>query len=322
MQIRHLFQRRLTVLIYHRVLAKASDSLFAIPTAVQFEQQLRQMQGFAHFMSMPEALAQMQSGRLPANATIITFDDGYEDNLRVAAPILKKLGLSATFFIATDYLDGGMMFNDRVAEAISACRLTHIDLSSAHASELQTWQRVDIPPVLAARGALAAQLILAVKHLSAPARQQAVADIERACRVYYKDDIDATDDTTTLMMNPEQLRRLAGMGMHIGAHTCSHPILSRLPEAEARREIQHSRRRLQDLLQSEVPFFAYPNGVPGQDFAAREVALVKEAGFSHAFSTRQGACDADSPVFELPRFTPWSDNYLKMRAQWLRNSLQ
>ena len=59
----------------------------------------------------------------------ITFDDGYEDNERIAAPILSKLGMPATFFIASDYLDGGRMFNDLIVAAFAGCKRSSLDLS-------------------------------------------------------------------------------------------------------------------------------------------------------------------------------------------------
>ena len=55
--------------------------------------------------------------RLPPAAAAITFDDGYRDNLEIAAPILKRRGLPATLFVASGFIDGGIMFNDMVIEA-------------------------------------------------------------------------------------------------------------------------------------------------------------------------------------------------------------
>ena len=75
-----------------------------------------------HFNVIPliQAVERLQSGVLPARALAITFDDGYANNEQIAAPILKKLGLPATFFIATAYLDGGRMFNDSIVAAAVA----------------------------------------------------------------------------------------------------------------------------------------------------------------------------------------------------------
>ena len=77
-----------------------------------------------------EGVAGLKAGRLPARALSITFDDGYANNESIAAPILARLGLHATFFIATGFLDGGRMFNDTIIETVRAARGTELDLQA------------------------------------------------------------------------------------------------------------------------------------------------------------------------------------------------
>jgi peptidoglycan/xylan/chitin deacetylase (PgdA/CDA1 family) len=292
---------RLTVLIYHRVLARAEDSLFDIPTAAGFEDSLRQYQGFAHFLSLPEALSALAANRLPANAAVVTFDDGYADNLHIAAPILQKLGIPATFFIATQV---DCMFNDRIAEALRLSTATQLDLSALEMG------LIALPDQRAERAALADRLIKSLKH-RAPSERQALAQtIQTAAGVAH---------LPNLMMCPSELQALAKSGMQIGAHTRTHPILTTLTDVEAQTEIVGSKADLENLLQQPVDHFAYPNGVPDQDYAAREVALVKAAGFKAAFSTSFGAVHPGSDPFQLPRFTPWSSHPVKLRLHWWQN---
>ena len=74
-------------------------------------------------ISLADGVAGLKRGCLPPRALSITFDDGYRDNHDIALPILLQLGLPATFFVATGFLDGGRMFNDTVIEAVRfACR--------------------------------------------------------------------------------------------------------------------------------------------------------------------------------------------------------
>ena len=87
------------------------------PDAQRFEQIAAFLARCFRVMPLPDAIDALQRGCLPAAAACITFDDGYADNLEVAAPILRKHGLSATFFIATGFTGGGRMFNDTVIEA-------------------------------------------------------------------------------------------------------------------------------------------------------------------------------------------------------------
>jgi peptidoglycan/xylan/chitin deacetylase (PgdA/CDA1 family) len=107
------------------------------------------------------------------------------------------------------------------------------------------------------------------------------------------------------MMSSAQLRSLAAMGMEIGAHTVSHPILTRLSAAEATKEILGSRIALEKLLGIPVQAFAYPNGHPEEDYSAAHVAMVREAGFDYAVSTGRGPFTASSDRHQIPRIAPW-----------------
>src|SRR6266498_549109 len=113
---------RLPVLILHRVNA-LHDPLFpAEPDAADFERKMRWIANWFNVLPCEEAIERLATGDLPERALCITFDDGYADNVTVALPILKRLGLHATFFIATGYLDGGSMFNDRIIHAVRTCK--------------------------------------------------------------------------------------------------------------------------------------------------------------------------------------------------------
>ena len=108
----------------------------------------------------------LKRGTLPARAACITFDDGYRDNFEVACPILQRYGLTGTFFVATDFLDGGRMFNDTVIEAVRRIPTGKVDLSWVGLGEMQ----VDD---IASRAALMSAFIKAIKYLPIDERAQA-----------------------------------------------------------------------------------------------------------------------------------------------------
>ncbi len=124
---------------------------------------------------------------------------------------------------------------------------------------------------------------------------------------------------TRLMMGENDVRALRSAGMDIGAHTVTHPILTRLAESEARREIVASRDHLQGILGESVALFAYPNGKPGQDYGSEHVRMVEEAGFCGAVSTARGVADPSIDVYQLPRFTPWQRDPMKFGLSLLAN---
>jgi peptidoglycan/xylan/chitin deacetylase (PgdA/CDA1 family) len=285
---------RLSILIFHRVLARPDPLSPDEPDVVEFEAQMRWVRSWFNILPLGAAIDRLYAGTIPPRALAITFDDGYADNEELAAPILARLGLSATFFISTGYLGGGIMWNDRVIEAVRACPGDSLDVSAAglgrHAVATSGERRAAIMA-----------LLKAIKHFDPPQRDAATAAIVAAA---------GGRPSPALMMQPEQVRRLRALGMDIGAHTVSHPILTRLDAEQAADEMSVGKRALEQLLDEPVELFAYPNGVPGQDYAAEHVAMAKACGFRAAVSTAWGAASARSDRFQLPRFTPWD------RARW------
>ena len=293
---------RLSILIYHRVLARP-DRLFPDQVdAALFARQLRLLKRCFRVMPLQTAARLLACGSLPARAACITFDDGYADNAEVALPILRQLGLCATFFIATGFLDGGQMWNDRVIALVRRAGGTRLDLS---ASALGCY---DIA-TLAARRHTIDELLGALKYLPP---QERLERVERIC---------GTGQPGAIMMSSAQVRSLHQAGMEIGAHTVNHPILARISEQAARNEISQGKRDLEHLIGDEVSWFAYPNGKPGNDYLASHVELVKQLGFRGAVSTAPGAASASSDLFQLPRFTPWERNGLRFVLRLGQNML-
>ena len=222
-------------------------------------------------------------------------------------PILRDRGLSATFFIASGFLNGGRMWNDTVVEAMRRCPHAALDLSALSLAGLD---RVDLSSAEARRQATH-RVLSATKYLPLAERQQTVDHIARLAGAPLPND---------LMMSTAQLRAMQAAGMQIGAHTVTHPILARLDDPQAAAEINAGKAALESLLQQPMTLFAYPNGKPGQDYLPRDVALVRQAGFSAAVSTAHGAWRPDhDDRFQLPRFTPWDTQRLRFGARMARN---
>jgi peptidoglycan/xylan/chitin deacetylase (PgdA/CDA1 family) len=291
---------RLAILTFHRVHAQA-DALFPGEVdAPRFETLMQAVARAFTVLPLLQAARLQREHRLPARALAITFDDGYADNQEQALPILQKLGLPATFFVATGFLDGGRMWNDTVIETVRHCTQPQIDLSALGLG-------LGLLPVadLSQRRAALTRILPLVKYKTLAAREAMLAQLQHAAG--------APALPNNLMMRSEQVRSLHAAGMEIGGHTVYHPILTELPDAEAQLEIRQGREALQALTGAPVLSFAYPNGKPGRDYDARHVRMVREAGFEAAVSTAVGVSRAGDDLYQLPRFTPWD----RSPARWL-----
>ena len=295
---------RLSILIYHRVL-EARDPLHPdIVDAAQFRWQMQLLAQHFNVLPLDQALLRLRQGTLPTRTVCITFDDGYADNASVALPILKDYQLSATFFIATGLLDGGRMWNDTVLEAIRRLPTGTVDLHAIGLAQHTVQSDAD-------RIALFKQ-VLPLRFQPPPERQR-VADYLSSL---------VTELPDNLMMSSSQVQELYNSGMGIGGHTVNHPILSRLDDTTARQEIADNKQQLEALINAPVTLFAYPNGRPGEDYASKHVAIVRELGFSAAVSTACGVASSSSDFWQLPRFTPWDRTPTRFMARLMLNYRQ
>jgi peptidoglycan/xylan/chitin deacetylase (PgdA/CDA1 family) len=285
---------RLSVLAYHRVLAEHDPFLTGEPDVAEFEQRMRWVKANFEVLPLGDAVRALREDRLPRRALCITFDDGYADNYRSALPILRHLGLPATFFVATGFLDGGCMFNDVVIEAVRHAQCAELDLTDLG---LGRHPLGSIEERARAIGGILARL----KYFDPEARRRGAFEIGRRAN---------SRVPTDLMMTSEQVRGLHAAGMEIGAHTVTHPILAEIPLGRARREMDASRARLEEITGAPVRLFAYPNGRPRRDYHAEHAALARELGFDAAVSAAWGAARAGDDLYQIPRFTPWD------RADW------
>jgi len=295
---------RLSIFIGHRVLPEPDLMFPGELFAARFELTLEWISRWFNVLPLAEAVKRMEQGDLPERAAAITFDDGYADNLTVAAPLLSRRGMCATFFVASGYLDGGRMWNDGIIEAVRRSPLTDLDAGPWGRHRLGDWT---------ARGLAAQSLIAQIKYLKPELREQAVAGIARAAKVSLPND---------LMMSRAQVQQLHRNGFEIGAHTVSHPILAAVPDRVACEEISAGRRELEAIIDSRVGLFAYPNGKPGRDYMQRHVAMVEAQGFDAAVSTAWGASASVSERYQLRRFTPWDPSRLRFGLRMLGNLAQ
>jgi peptidoglycan/xylan/chitin deacetylase (PgdA/CDA1 family) len=300
---------RFSILIFHRVHAEP-DPLFPDEVdARRFDVLCGWLRSWFNVVPLEEGVQRLRAGTLPRRSAAITFDDGYADNHDVALPILKRHGLHATFFIATDFLDGGCMWNDCVVEAIRRSRLDSLDLGLLGLPGLGALDLGTPDSRRQAIGPLLGQL----KYLPHERRAEVAARIAGLAQVELPCD---------LMMDQRRLKAMVESGMDLGGHTASHPILARLDDWAAQREIERGRDALRERTGTAPRLFAYPNGRPERDFIARDVELVRAAGFRAAVTTAPGVCTARHSELMLPRFTPWDRRPHRFAARMAGNLLK
>jgi len=232
---------------------------------------------------------------VPERAVVITFDDGYRDVLVNAAPVLHRLGIPATLFVVTDFVfRGRMLWPDRIVSALAMTTEPEITLEwkdGAHVFPLRhRAQRVDAMRDIVAR----------CKAMPETDRVERVDRIVEALGLDDRKLASAWDDLRPL--EPDEMKRLPELGVEIGSHTCSHPIVTQLRPEALKRELVESKRAIEACLGRPCTEFAYPNGGRG-DFDAHTRRQVIEAGYRCATTTIKMRVPREAGPYEIPRCT-------------------
>jgi peptidoglycan/xylan/chitin deacetylase (PgdA/CDA1 family) len=249
--------------------------------------QLRWLAAVANVLPLGTALDALASGgHLPPRACALTFDDGYADNLHVAAPLLARYSLPATFFLVPGLLSGEV-------EAWWEVLAQHFNTAVAERLEWRgrVWQLSDA----AARSRAHADVESQLKSLSRSAREEALRELRGALRP-----AGSARRQEDLFLDWHGARQLVDRGFDIGSHTMTHPLLSREAPVTVLDELQGARSALEEGLQRDVDLLAYPNG-QRPDFDDVVVSTARRVGYRWGLTTLAGFNDDETPRFEVRR---------------------
>ncbi len=275
------------ILTYHSVVDDRDrpwiDPAYAVDVG-DFRRQVDFLVRHRNVIGLSQLEHELVQGRTPPPGTVvITFDDGYLNNVDVAAPILADVGLPATFYLATGYVNDGE--NQWVDTLYSAFRHRSSDELLLDGEWFDIGRRMD-------RG----------RAHSLLCRRLIAADrVERSSVLKgVLDQLLPTATAPRLTMDWDDVRRLQAMSdrFEIGAHTRDHLDLSQLPLDQARHEIACSLDDLDIVLGLRARHFSYPFGRI-DDSGGR---IVRELGLATAVLTEPcGVIGAGSDPFTLAR---------------------
>ncbi len=264
----------LTSVMFHRVLppddprAKTADPAYTVSLET-FEQCLDAMADWYEPVALEDVEnACLGRSKLPRNALLVTFDDGWEDTARYAVPALQARGIPCVIFISTGAIgQENVPWRDVVACAWRAGTLA-------------------LPP---GRPATTDPLTSLLDWLDSLPDDERAKTLEKA--------IEAAGQTERpLMMSPQSLRQLADDGVGLGGHGTNHIPLTAIADPE--QEFHDCRTEFERLTGRVPTSFAFPHGL----YAPPMLQTVQRAGFKFTFTSdkhlnplHQGA--PTSPVF-------------------------
>lgn len=275
------------ILMYHRF---GLPGMFRRMPVDVFEAQIRYLSRHYRIVPLRELVAGVRNGEVEGGLAI-TVDDGYEDFVQFAYPVLQRYRVPATIYLVSGFVARQLwLWFDAIHYLVCAAapgqyRLdlgivrTDATLGDA-ASRNQLWDR----------------LADACLPLEPQARSRVLDDLATQLRV----PLPAAPTPEYAAMSWDQARSLDPAIVELGAHTFSHPILSRCTREEQQHEIHAGRRMIEAEVQREVTNFCYPNGQPG-DFTADTIELLRGMGFASAVVAHGGMIRAGADPFTLER---------------------
>lgn len=216
-------------------------------------------------------------------ALVLTFDDGWEDNVRNAAPLLRQADVPACIFLCPGRMGTASPYWPETAVGVWR------SATGGDGAGLRTLQALlpGGPGEVACRSL--DELLSLLKRLAPAAREQVLA----ACVAHFASAGSPSERT----MRWDEARCLREDGICFGSHTMHHEILTNLDASAMDRELAESRRLIEIECGEDLALFSYPNG----DWNAAARARVDAAGYRLAFANDPGVWCADTDPLAIPR---------------------
>lgn len=300
--INNIRGRRLTIVSYHRFtdrpVEKIDKSLpFLFVNGKNFEKHIKFYKKFYNITTFEEISKYGDKGRIPPNSMIITIDDGYEDNYKIAYPILKKYNVPATIYIATDYIE-----NEKVPwwdeiyyllSSLSAKKESNEVINNQELLEYINRFEKNAGPLFSELGKLDCQ------------------DNKRIMKMLDKVICNKEGmKQSNKFMSWEQINEIS-KNIQIGSHTCSHVSVVIGNHGQVLDELHRSKDKIENVLKRKVTSFAYPSG----HHSSKIYNDIEKVGYQYAVTLDSGINNLRNR-YSLKRYNIWEGAVRSVRGNF------
>ncbi len=287
--IRQTVSSKVPILMYHRISAE-KDPFFPAISYGTFLSQMEYVKRHYRIISMDQLMDRWKAKEpVPRGSLAVTFDDGHAPTWLLAYPVLQKLEIPVTMFLATNTLrEGDFIWTDLLRWWF---KLTSLDSYAVQLNGTYGEWKLD---TASRRLTAASEVSEKLKTFPNIERRRIMEQLGKELGIGY------AELPRHWSLTLEKINHIGRGGVQFGAHTQTHPILTRISEEEARSEIFGSKKELEAIFQEPVRHFAYPNGEAG-DFDETHERLIAEAGFDSASSSILGLNDSGTNPYALRR---------------------
>ena len=243
----------LSIVTYHHVSEQDPSYPFdpdvADATPAQFRRQMETLAKYCTPIGIDDLIRAVEGGPLPKNPVMVTFDDGYRSCHDVTLPILRAVGMCATFFVSTSFIEERRLYWwERISLALAQTKLAKATITYPQPLELDK-----------SDPKLRRTLSDLVKNTPALDIDRFLNELFVALRVEWNREIE-NEYANGLIMTWDQVRALTRAGMDVESHGRRHRVLKTLDDEMLHDELAGSRTDLEAALGRPVRAVAYPVG--------------------------------------------------------------
>lgn len=274
------------------------------------ERQCEHLRRFYNPVSLRDVAESWQTGEtLPPNSVAITIDDGYRDFLTNGHPVFRSFDIPSTMYLVSDFLDGKLwLWWNMIEDALEQTRHKSLTFETQDGAN-HTFAFATAGQRSAARQEICGLL----KNLANEERLQLLARIIESLEV----ELPKQPPSKHAPLTWDEVRQLANDGVEFGAHTKTHPILSRVRDRQTLHdEIIIPKSRIEQELGQPVIHFCYPNG-RREDFTEAAIEMIKAAGYQTGVTTERGINFKGEPPLLLKRLGTEPDTPLPYFSELL-----
>ncbi|WP_228140233.1 polysaccharide deacetylase family protein [Moritella sp. JT01] len=295
-------RHKICVLMLHGVMKRHSksawDPLRSQLSPDEFKRTLSILSGYYQFINIEQAV-DILAGKAPLidNAMLITFDDGYRNNIDYALPICELFGIKPVLFVVTGHIDSGLPFwFDRLDYALQqnmGGKITleykkqkyHFDATSRGVLQKSYKNFRDYCKHNFTDEIQMNELFNGLSEILEQQSGRALSDI-------------CANDDWSAIATWAQLQEVVVQGrLDVASHTVDHFRLERLSEIQMSPQVKSSKDHIEQEIAVKCQYFCYPNGSYNQ----LAIKLIKESGYRAAFSTDLGLCKSKDDLMNLKR---------------------
>lgn len=306
------------ILMYHRVTDLECDPWGLCVSPSYFAEHLQVLEKLGCAVRLQQLNQTLKNGKRPHRQVVITFDDGYADNLYNAKPLLEQYQIPATIFLTTGYMEQKREFWwDELERILLQPKTLPENLSLNINGKNYEW-KLDTTANKSEKSD---------NHLNSPHQLYQslyqllylLSDSERSLfleQLLSWANVKPELRLTHRMMTLQEISSLQQNSIiEVGAHTVTHPFLSTISPEAQQKEIQQNKAELEEIFGHSIESFAYPHG----NYNLHTSEIVRQAGFTCACTTNANIVGKNSDRFQLPRFAVENcdgEEFAKRLSNW------